>query len=250
MSASNLIFIHYIGPFIPGWPLIKMVSVPLAIYALATSRLVGYLRVRRNWPTPYTRKTFHAIVFTSAGILQTVLGLGAVSLYGLLVVSIIFYAVYREDGSWLYRALGRAKDRPRRTLFILVPLVATGIGGVSSNLFFADWAVAGYLFCGLGDAVAEPVGEYWGTHHYSVPGLAGVDVDRTWEGSAAVFFVGTPAILAGLLAHQVPLTVALYLSLVGGVVGVAVEALSYHGLDNFTLQLAVSGAVYGAAGLL
>ncbi len=95
---------------------------------------------------------------------------------------------------------------------------------------------------GWGDASAEPVGSRWGRHPYRVPSLAGVPARRTWEGSAAVLLVGSAAAAVGLAASGSGLA---WGGLVGaalacGLVGAAVEAVSHHGTDNLTVQVAVS----------
>ena len=153
-------------------------------------------------------------------------------------------AVVRGAGNGLYDALARPTDAPRQTLFILVPLVSTAVGGLTANLLFGGYAYIGYLVCGWGDAVGEPVGTRWGRHRYEVPSLSGVPAQRSLEGSGAVFLMGTVAAAGGLLAGGATLRDALLVGLAAGFAGAAVEAFSNHGLDNLTTQLAAAGVTW------
>jgi len=152
--------------------------------------------------------------------------------------------VARGDGFAFYEALARPTDAPRRSLFVLVPLATTAIGGLGANLLFGGLAHIGYLVCGWGDAVAEPVGTRWGRHRYRVPSIAGVAATRSLEGSAAVFLVGGLAAFAGLLLAGVPQATAAGVAIACAAAGALVEALSNHGLDNLTVQLAAAGTAW------
>ncbi len=190
----------------------------------------------------YTRKLFHFGIFTGAGATHALWGLGGTNVYGGVIALLVLGAVALGDGNPFYEALARESDRPRRTLFIVVPLVTTAVGGLASALFVGPYATVGYLVAGWGDASAEPVGSRWGRHPYRVPSLAGVPARRTWEGSAAVLLVGSAAAAVGLAASGSGLA---WGGLVGaalacGLVGAAVEAVSHHGTDNLTVQVAVS----------
>lgn len=233
-----------IGPFLPSLPTVLSWFVPTFLLAGVAVISVSYLRIQRGWSVPYTRKIFHGIVFTTAGVLQLIVDVSVTSIYGTVVVSWITLALIKQYDSALFTALARPSDRPRETLFIVLPMVATGLGGVISNVLFGSAAVSGYLLCGLGDAVAEPVGERWGRHTYWVPGLAGVSARRSVEGSLSVFIVGGIAVFSGLLVQGSDVIGAAGISLIAAVVGTGVEAISHHGLDNLSLQLAVSGVVY------
>lgn len=210
-------------------------------FVLVAAAVAARLRSRRGLAAPYTRKVFHFEIFTAATVVQLVWGLGAATLYGLVVVLVVLGALWRGTGHPFYEALARPTDRPHRTLFILVPLASTAVGGVASNLLFGPWAAVGYLVCGWGDALGEPVGVAWGRHPYSVPSLFGVPARRSLEGSAAVTAAGwLAATLALLRLGQAPLAAAAG-GLACGVAGGIVEAVSHHGLDNLTIQVAASG---------
>ncbi len=215
-----------------------------ALISWLGSSLAGWLKTSRNWRTPYTRKVFHFVIFTSASFLQIWFGLAAVVVFGVVTSLFVLYAVYRGNSSAFYLALARPSDAPRQKLFILVPLFTTALGGVLANLFFGVFASIGYLVGGWGDAVGEPVGTRWGKHRYKVPSLAGVPATRSFEGSAAVFSVGAVVAVAGLLAMGFPTGEALTIGLACGAGGMLVEAISTHGLDNLTIQVAAAGIAY------
>ena len=231
-----------IEQFLPSPSLVLWLA-PLSIaYAGVAAALAGHLRASRNVRTPYTRKIFHFIIFTAAGLLQIFFGLPAVVIFGSVTSLFVLHAVWRGDGYPFYEAMARPTDAPNRTLFILIPLVTTALGGVLSNLFFPAWAFAGYLVCGWGDAVGEPVGTRWGRHRYSVPSMLGVRSTRSVEGSAAVCVAGTCATAAALaLMGFGPASIAT-IAIGAGVAGALVEAISTHGLDNLTVQVAASAA--------
>lgn len=217
-----------------------LVVLPLAlIYALFAGLFAGRLR-GRGTRAPYTRKLFHFLIITGAAVVDIVAGLGGVVAYAIGVVIVIVMSLFRADGDPLYEALARPTDEPHRTLFIVVPLVTTGLGGILTNLIFPSWAAVGYMAVAWGDAVGEPVGTRWGRRRYRVPSLGGVPAQRSLEGSGAVL-IATWIACAGLfLVSGLPLSTSVSAAFVVGAATAAVEAFSHHGLDNLTIQLAAS----------
>jgi phytol kinase len=205
-----------------------------AMAALAARFRAGGTRI------PYTRKIFHFGIFSGAALVHARWGLPGTNVYGAAVAGLVLWAVWRGDASGLYRSLARDTDRPRRTLFIVVPLVTTAVGGLLSALVAGPYAAVGYLVAGWGDAVGEPAGARWGRHAYRVPSLGGVPATRSWEGSAAVFAASWVA--GGLALALLGMAPGLAVGLGAGVAAAAavVEALSPHGTDNLTVQLAAS----------
>ncbi|MFQ5678885.1 MAG: hypothetical protein ACE5HP_05445 [Gemmatimonadota bacterium] len=236
---------QWIEAFVAGWipsPRTVLWLAPLsAVYVVLAAGWVGRLRCGRGIRAPYTRKIFHVLIFTVAGVLHLAAGRTAVVVYGSVVAAAVLVAVWRGDGFPFYEAMARPSDAPRRTLFILVPLLTTAAGGVLANLLFPAHAYVGYLVCGWGDALGEPVGARWGSHPYRVPSLAGVRAQRSLEGSAAVTLGGAVAAAAGLLAVGHGLPPAVTVGLACGAGGAAVEAVSTHGMDNLTVQVAAAG---------
>jgi phytol kinase len=222
-----------------------LIVAPIAIlYAAATGALVGWLRCLRNVRTAYTRKIFHFAIFTMATVVHLIWKLPGVTVLGIVTTLVVLFAVWRGNGFPLYEALARPTDAPHRTLFIIVPLLTTMIGGIATNTLFASYAFIGYLVCGWGDAVGEPVGSRWGRHRYRVPSLGGVPAQRSLEGSAAVFLTGAIAAMVGLYAYGQPLDHAIIIGMVCGLAGALVEAVSTHGLDNLTTQLAAAAVAW------
>jgi phytol kinase len=223
---------------------IILLGPPLLLFAAFAAGASGRLRVRHGLLVAYTRKGFHFAIFTMAGLLQFAGGLPVVMLFGGIVSLVVLYAVARGDGFPFYEALARPADAPRRTLFIMVPLLTTAMGGLLANVFFGAAAITGYMVGGWGDAVGEPVGTAFGRHRYRVPSFGGVRATRSFEGSAAVFLAGSTAATLGLLAQGVLPARALGVGFLCGLAGALVEAFSTHGMDNLTVQLAAAGTAF------
>jgi phytol kinase len=210
--------------------LVALVVGALAAVSVAWLR-AGGMRVA------YTRKLFHFSIFTTAAVVHTYWGLPGAIVFGSVIASIVLVAVLLGEGNPLYEAMARETDRPHRTLFILIPLVTTAVGGLAAALIAGPYAAVGYLAAGWGDAVGEPVGSRWGRHPYRVPSLAGVPATRTWEGSSAVFLVATAGSTLALSSIG---GAPWWGGLLCGIVAAVVEGVSNHGLDNLTVQLVPS----------
>jgi phytol kinase len=214
---------------------------PIAVVYLGiVTWFVGYLKSEQHVRTAYTRKIFHFLVFTAVSAVHLIWRLPGVTVFGIVATLLVIYTVIKGDGFPLYEALARPADAPHRTLFVIVPLITTALGGITTNALFANYAYVGYLVCGWGDAVGEPVGSRWGKHKYSVPSMAGVRAQRSLEGSFAVFLIGSIAAGIGLLAAGLAANTAIWGGLACGAAGAIVEAGSTHGLDNFTTQVAAA----------
>ncbi len=221
---------------------LALILAPLALaYAMAGGMFSGWLRTKKQVQTAYTRKIFHFYVFTMAGVLHLTLGLPAVVVFGSCVCLCVLYAVYRGAGYPFYEAMARPQDEPHRSFFILIPLGTTLLGGGFANLLFPAYAYVGYFVGGWGDAIAEPVGARWGKHRYKVPSLMGVPATRSLEGSLSVFLAGASVGVAALYAGGVPFSQAMFVGVACGIAGTLVEAVSSHGLDNLTIQVAAAG---------
>ena len=72
--------------------------------------------------------------------------------------------------------------------------------------------------------------------------MLGVRSTRSVEGSLAVFVAGTLATAAALALQQMALPQIALIAIGAGLAGALVEAVSTHGLDNFTVQVAASAA--------
>lgn len=200
--------------------------------------LAGQLR-HAGWRDGDTRKIFHILIFTTAGLLRLHAGIGEVAAFGSVVFLGVLAAVRRGEGDRLFEALARQGDRPRRGLHVVLPLLATALGGVTAHLVAGPLAGPVLLVGGWGDAVGEPVGIRWGRRRFRVPTIGGVRATRSLEGTAAVCLASCVAGYAGLVGLGYPPSEAFRMALALGGTATVVESVSPHGLDNFTI-LAVS----------
>lgn len=232
-----------IDQFLPDKSIVVTLGLPLLLFSLLAAFFSGWLK-KKNVRTPYTRKTFHFLIFSAAGLLQYYYGLKTVSFFGGIVFMLVVVAVIAGDSLWFYSALARETDAPHQKKFILLPLLATAAGGVLSNIFFPATAFIGYFVGGWGDAVGEPVGTRWGRHRYTVPTLFGVRATRSIEGSAAVMLVST-LIATGCLMQLTGLNFSMCLAIgfACGLSAALVESVSSHGLDNLTIQLCAAAVL-------
>jgi phytol kinase len=213
----------------------------LALVALGWSyaclRLAASLKTTARLPTAYTRKLFHVLIFISAVFVQAFAGFWAVCVFGVMVSLVVGLAVVRGRGDPLYEALAREQDGPNRTYYIVIPYLATLIGGMASNIFFGPLALVGYLVGGLGDAAGEPAGARWGRHRYTISG-SGMAVSKTLEGSFAVLSASVVALLFGIaISPQLHFDlVSLLLLPVIAILCTLIEAFSPRGWDNVPMQ--------------
>ena len=94
---------------------------------------VGHLR-SGGMRVAYTRKIFHAVIFTAAAGVHAAGGLPVTMVFGTVIAAMVLIAVWRGDGFPFYEAMARERDRPRRSLFIVVPMITTAVGGGASSL--------------------------------------------------------------------------------------------------------------------
>lgn len=211
---------------------------PLFALSWASLALAAWLKRARGWKTGYTRKVFHFLTFATAASLQSVpsLGLAFTCLFGGMASLVVLAAILAGPGHPRYEALARPADAPHRTWYVVVPYLATLAGGLAVNLWTPATATVGYLVCGLGDAVGEPVGTRFGRHRYRVPLPGRVVSYRSLEGSLAVAAVSTLATFVAALALGQPVGAALVgTALAVGLGSALLEAVAPHGWDNLLL---------------
>ena len=210
------------------------------LWAYACLAFAGHLKTVHRVKTGYTRKTFHVLTFLTAAALQLTAGLPYVCLFGGATTLVLGYALFRGEGHPLYEAIAREKDEPYRTYYIVIPYVATLVGGIVGNIWFGPVSIVGYLVGGLGDAAGEPVGTRWGKHRYLVPTLSSVKTTRSIEGSIGVFCASVVAVIIGMLLTPGATFSAQSLVVIPAIAlaSTLLEAVSPHGWDNATMQLA------------
>jgi len=231
---------------IPPYPQIVYFVLVSVVAILTSGILAGAMKRYAGWKTGYTRKTLHFLIFFTAAGLHLWGGMPAVNVLGVGMGIFVLYSVWAGDGNFFFESMAREKDSPRRGYFIVVPYLTTAAGGLISNLLFGGFAIMGYALCGAADAIAEPVGVRFGKHKYRVPSLRKVKVaERSLEGSLSVFLVSWAlSLLFFVYLYQVPFEKALIASFALSVILTLVEAISFHGSDNLTIQVTASGLAY------
>ena len=226
----------------PPLRIILLAGPPFLLWAYFCLSFAGYLKTKRGVRTGYTRKIFHILIFLSVTVLNLIWGLKIVCLFGGMTTLVIAFALVKGEGHPLYEAMARETDAPHRTYYIVVPYFATLIGGIASNILVGPVAVVGYLVGGLGDAAGEPVGTRWGKHKYFPPSFSSFKSTRSFEGSLGVLIISILAItLAVAFTPQLHFTLkaAAMIPLIG-FTSATIEAVSPHGWDNATMQIAPS----------
>jgi len=220
---------------------------PAALSLALGAYLAGWLKLRKGVRTNYTRKVFHIMNFTYAALIYLVGSTTAVVLFGGLGIGAMLVCIFIKDGNILLEGIAREQDAPHRKFYVIVPFLATAIAGIIDNSLIPRFAVVGYLVSGWGDAAGEPVGARWGKHRYKVMSLFKVSCTRSIEGSIGVFCASLAGAYIALMIAAVPPLPAVPLALLVAGAGTLVEAVSSHGLDNLTVQMAAAFAAYGGA---
>lgn len=223
----------------PPWKTILLGGPVGFLWALGCLAFAGTMKRHVGLRTGYTRKIFHFLIFFSVALIQWRLGTTSVCLFGGMTSCVVLLAIFLGPGNLMYEAMAREKDEPHRTHYIIVPYLATLLGGLAGNILFGPMAVVGYLVTGVGDAVGEPIGTKFGRHTYRVPSLTSVKAIRSLEGSAAVLLMCLAAITVGIaLSPELEFTARSWLMIPClGLICAGAEAVSPHGWDNLTMQI-------------
>ncbi len=205
----------------------------------------GFLKLIQKIKTNYTRKLFHILVFTTAGIIGYFYGHTAVMFYGGVTGLIVIYVINLGDGHMLYEGIAREADYPHRSFYIGIPFICTALGGLFNSFAFGHLAIIGYFVAGWGDAIGEPIGVRFGKHKYYVLSLQNVKCQRSIEGSLAILVMSSVAVVIGLwIISGFNWWIIIFIAILVGVVTTIVEAISPHGLDNFTTQVSAVVVCY------
>jgi phytol kinase len=233
-------------------PYVIAIVTPLTIICIFIFLfLSGTLKLNHEIKTNYTRKLFHILVFTLAGIIGYIFDFRAVMLYGGITGLIVIFAIYQGENNLFYEGIAREQDAPHRSLYIGVPFITTAIAGLFNNVLFGQIALVGYLVAGWGDAIGEPIGVRFGKHRYKVTSLRNVPCERSIEGSTAIMIMSCIAVAVGLFViigdHW---RLIIGTAILAGFATALVEALSPHGIDNFTTQVTASAICFAVVGLV
>jgi len=141
--------------------------------------------------------------------------------------------------SWQFGWI-RSMEAERRNIGVILYPLSTAL---ALGLFWtAPWPVVGsaaILVMCWGDAAAAIVGRRYGRHHYVV-----LDHRRSLEGSAAMFCVGTVAVLASFFAFGAPVDSGVVVAaLITAALATLVEAVCPWGLDNLLVPATVAATL-------
>lgn len=235
-------FIHFFLDNFPSFWLICWFFPIAFLYSFISLYIAGFCKQHFQWRTGFSRKLFHFLIFIAAFVCQQKMGLPGVFILGWSVTLVLIFAIIKGDGNLFYEALAREKDAPYRTKYIVYSYLATFFGGVFSNLLFGPFAIFGYVITGIGDAIAEPIGTFFGKHQYRVFSFDKQKISyRSIEGSLAVFVV---VILTIYFSPCLYYDFGLKHYLIIALVCTFVEALSPSGFDNMLLQIVGSFLFY------
>jgi len=210
------------------------------VYSMAIAHLSSILKSRFNLKTNYSRKIFHFTIFTTAFIMAIIFPIHRIAAFGAGAGGFIILLIFSKNKSYLkdiYNALAREQDEPNRSYYLIIPFIATALGGLATGVLFPVLYPVGYLVAGWGDAAGEPVGVRFGKHKYKVPTFSSTKCTRSIEGSIGVFSVSYIAALIVLFFLGYAAN-SFILAFGAAVLTTIVEAVSPHGWDNFTTQIA------------
>jgi len=225
-----------------------LVYAPVSVAVLgSTALLAGWLRVKKGVRVNYTRKVFHILNFSYAAGAFLLGGTVAVLFFGGMGIGAMILVYFLPEGHILLEGIARDQDAPHRKFYVMFPFAVTAVAGLVDSWLIPQFAVVGYLVSGWGDAAGEPVGARWGRHRYKVRALWGVACTRSVEGSVGVFLASWLAAFVGLQIARVDWLWSIPISLAAAAAAALVEAVSSHGLDNLTVQMAAAFTAYGLA---
>ncbi|MFH0815433.1 MAG: hypothetical protein V1934_01255 [Methanobacteriota archaeon] len=221
------------------------ITVVILIFIVGVNYFAGWLKRYKGWRTNYTRKITHFANFTFITLLIYLGGYTASFIFGLAIIVYGIIIVLLGDGNIFYEAVAREQDEPYRAFYIIVPAMATLLATLVTRSFFGLISTVGYLVVGWGDAVGEPVGVRFGSHRYKVRTITGIRCSRSIEGSCAVFVGSTVAGLFSLIfLIQLPISLCILGAICIGASATLVEAISPHGIDNFTIHIVASSITW------
>jgi len=215
----------------------------LSAFFIGGAYLLGQQVLKRGWKVGYTRKAQAlALYFLPYVAMQgpspySMVETASISLGVFILLLMLLSAPIRNRVPAMataFACIDRPEDRPY-TLTWLITSVIAAWGIICLWMWFAP-ETAVYLFValfisGVGDAIAEPVGLYFGKHSYRTRAL-GTDRTyiRTFEGSAAVFASG---VIAVMIVHGFTLDPKALIALaLFPLVGMIAEAKSPHTWDQ------------------
>ena len=238
--------IPFIETYLPDvWDLFFVIPISF-LFVTSIGFLAYSLKTRYKLKTNYSRKIFHFIIFTSVLLIGIFFPLHRVAAFSVGAGIFILLLITVPKKGFLkniYFSLAREQDEPHRSYFLLIPFIATALGGLTTGVLFSQYYQVGYLTAGWGDASGEPIGVRFGKHKYNVPTLSKTKCTRSLEGSLSVFFFSYLAAALVLIFLEYGYE-SFFLAIAAGFVTMLIEAISPHGWDNFTTQLSGCIGIY------
>ena len=208
------------------------------IWAIVCVKVPAYLKIKRNVRTGFTRKSFHFLVFISVSIINIIWDFTGVCLFGIIISSFIFYALFKGANSGLYLALAREADAPKSTLYIILPYLSTLTGGILLNIFYPEYVIVGYLICGLADASGEVIGTLYGKHRFQVKIFNFHKSFKSLEGCTSVFLLSFIVYTLYVYYHFGTVNFGnIALIILSSFIITVTEIISPKGFDNLTIQI-------------
>jgi len=215
----------------------------LSVVFLGGSWTLGLGVIRRGWKVGYTRKANALMLYVLpyvalngpspySNIVTATASLGVFA-----ALLILMSKPFRSRIPPLvtaFASIDRPEDRPFTLTWLLTSVFAVWLI-VLAWIWLApatlSYVFVAFFISGVGDALAEPVGLYFGRHSYRTTALfTDKTYIRTLEGSATVFVSGVVAVL--ILQGWPMDTQALLALLLFPIVGTLVEAKSPHTWDQ------------------
>ena len=165
-------------------------------------------------------------------------------MFGFIVSCFIYYALLKRKTSRLYLALARESDHPNSTLYIIIPYLATVLGGILINFYFPNYVILGYLICGIADASGEVIGTKFGKRFYEVK-LFNIHASlKSIEGSSSILTISLViySVYTIITFQYLSLLIIFHIFLASIIVTVT-EIFTPKGFDNLTIQV-ISVIVY------
>lgn len=217
-----------------GWPLPVVQIILVGIWLGIVGLVAEGLHLTKIGSAEITRKIVHigvGNVILLAWWLQTPAWMG-------ITASIIFSAVALIS-YWLpilpgINSVGR---NSLGTFFYAISI------GILTAVFWEkhpEFTAIGILTMTWGDGMAALVGQAYGQHSYEVWGI-----QKSWEGSGAMFSASLIAGCAVLTVTQDFVAVSFAIALITALFATLLEAFSKLGIDNLTVPLGSAFLAYG-----
>jgi phytol kinase len=224
---------------------------PLAPYALAAAAVVALLGAiaairaagqRWHWNAEVQRKGVHVLVGLFSLLLPLIFATAG-PVVVLLVLAIIVMIIMRARPAWMGGAGSAIHSVERRSLGDIWLATAVGFLFLRSEGSYILYALP-LAIVTLSDAAAALTGSAYGRRRFSTEAGA-----KTWEGVIAFLMVGWIVAMAMLLLFSdASRGNVILLGFAIAAFGAMVEAVSWRGLDNLFVPLAVHFFLRGYLG--